>query len=628
MNRSILRLCALVGVLTLAACGKKGPTNPGGSTASIAVSTTAATLSVAQAATGSAPITVARSTYSGDVALTAEGLPAGITATFTPATLSGTATASTLELQVSGTAAVGTTTITVRARGTGVADATTPIAITVTTAGAGAGVSLAASPVNADILPGEGASTTVTFTRTGGFTGGVTFTVTGAPTGMTTTFSSANPVTAATGTLSISTTTAVTPGTYTLVLRANSAGITEATTTWTVVIGPLPVNAFTWRFCDTSRIPVFFAYQNGASGPWRKANDVSAGVFSFNVDQPQIGIATVSNDGSTVVTSVRYVGLGEVAAAAAAECTEHPAAGTKSHTGTVSGIAAATEVVTASLGGSVSSAATLGNPNFSMTGVQSGPRDLIAVLSNLSTSTASRLFLRRGVDQASGTSLGTLDMFGANSFVPATSQLTVTAPNDGSILAQTEFTTATGSGATITTPQLSSGVAATYQGVPEASMVTSDVQLVRVTQNVSASLSRFLVRYIRGPAAVSVSMPSDPGAPTVAAISGATYPRATISGSLPAAFNGPLTFTLQQSSRSRLVEISATPAGRTGTTDYSLSIPDLSGVTGWQSTWALGSGATVVTSTLVGRTNTAADGTPITGSTIFTVVRSGSFTFP
>lgn len=628
MNRPLIRALAVAGALVLAACGRKSPTTPGGSTASIAVSTTAATLSVAQAASGSAPITVARTTYTGDVALTAEGLPAGITASFEPATLSGSASGSTLTLQVSGTAAVGTSTITVRARGTGVTDATTPIAITVTTSGAGAGVSLAASPVNADILPGDAASTTVTFTRTGGFTGGVTFTVTGAPSGMTTTFSSANPVTAATGTLSITTTTAVTPGTYTLVLRANSAGITEATATWTVVIAPLPVNAFTWRFCDTSRIPVFFAYQNGASGPWRKANDVSAGVFSFNVDQPQIGIATVSNDGSTVVTRVRYVGLAEVGAAAAAECTDHPVPGPKTHTGTVSGITAATEVVTASLGGSVSSAATLGNPAFTMSGVPTGARDLIAVLSNLSTSTASRVFLRRGMDQATGTSLGTVDMFGSNSFVPASSQLTVTAPNDGSILAQTEFTTATGSGATITTPQLSSGVAATYQGVPEASMLTTDLQLVRVTQNVSSSLSRFLTRYIRGPVVVSVSMPSDPGAPTVTAISGATYPRATISGTLPAAFNGPVTFSLQQPARSRFVELSATPAGRTGTTDYAISIPDLSGVAGWQSTWALGAGATAVTSTLEGRTGTNPDGTPITGSTIFTVVRSGSFTFP
>ena len=612
----------------MTACGKKSPTPPGGSTASIAISTATPTLSVAQAASGTATISVARTTYTGDVALTAEGLPSGITASFAPATLAGSTTSSVLTLQASGTAAVGTSTITVRARGTGVTDATTPIAITVTTAGAGAGVSLTASPVSADILPGEGATTAVTFTRTGGFTGGVTFTVTGAPTGMTTTFSSANPVTAATGTLSIATTTAVTPGTYTLTLRANSAGITEATATWSIAIAALPVNAFTWRFCDTSRIPTFFAYQNGLTGTWRKANDVSAGVFSFNLDQPQIGIATVSTEGSTVVTRVRYIGLSEVAATAAAECTENLGSGSKSHTGTVVGISTVNEVVTASLGTTVSSAATLGNPGFTMERVLTGPRDLVAVLSNLNTSTSSRIYLRRGVEQATGTSLGALDMFGASSFAPASSTITVTAPNDGTILAQAEFKTASGSGATITTPQLSGGVSATYRAVPEASMITSDVQQVRVTQTVSSTLSRFISRYIRGPVPVTLTMPADPAAPTVTPVTGSAYPRATISGSLPAAFNSTVLFVLEQTTRGRAFELSATPAGRLGTTDYTVTVPDLSALAGWQSTWALAAGATTVTSNFSGRTNTATDGTPIAGSTLFSIVRVGSVTLP
>ncbi|MCC7052401.1 MAG: hypothetical protein IT355_03980 [Gemmatimonadaceae bacterium] len=630
MSTRLTRLALTAGMMLLSACGgRQAPTISGGGTASISVATGAATLSVAQAAAATAEISIARTIYSGDVALSAEGLPSGITATFAPPTLAGSTITSSLTLQASGTAAVGTSTITVRARGTGVADAVTTIAITVTTAGASAAIGLTASPVNADILAGDPASTTVTFTRSGGFTGAVTFTVTGAPAGMTTTFSSANPVTVPSGSLSITTTPAVTPGTYTLTLHATSAGITEATATWLVKIAPLPVNAFTWRFCNPARIPAFFAYQNGPEAAWRRATDVSTGVFSFNVDQPQIGIATVATENGLVTTRVQYVGLGEVAATAAAECAGNPAPGTKAHTGSVSGLSSATEVVTASLGNVVSSGASLLNPTFSLAQVLDGPRDLVAVLSNVAASTASRLYLRRDVNSATGTSLGALDLFGTHSFAPASAPLTVTAPNDGTLLAQTEFTTANGSAATLTSPQLSSGVAATYQGVPEAAMRATDVQLVRVSQSVTnSSLSRSTARYIRGPLALALTMPPDPGAPTVTPVTGYAYPRATVSGALPSAYNGRVEFLLQQPARFRAFALAATPAGRGSSTAYSLSIPDFSALAGWQASWALSSGAATITSSFAGSANAAADGTPIPGTTLVSVIRSGAFTLP
>ena len=615
--------------MLVTACSTKSPTTPAGGATSIAISTATPTLSVAQAASGTATISVARTTYTGDVALTAEGLPSGITATFEPSTLSGSTASSTLSLQASGTAAVGTSTMTVRARGTGVSDATTPIAITVTTAGAGAGVSLAASPVNADILPGDAASTVVTFTRTGGFTGGVTFTVSGAPTGMTTTFSSANPVTAATGTLSITTTAATTPGTYTLTLRAASAGITEATATWTVVIAPLPVNAFTWRFCDPRRVPSFFAYQNGLTGVWRKANDVSSGVFSFNVDQPQVGIAAVSSEGGTIVTRVRYLGLSEIAAAADAECATNPAAGSKTVTGTVSGLTQASEAFSVGLGNVVSATATPTNPAFTLLQVQDGPRDLIAVLQNFSAGTTSRMLVQRGLNPPDGSAIGAVDMFGPSSFAPASAQVTVTAPNDGVIRAQTEFETATSSLTRLIVPQLSSGTPATYQGVPAAILRPTDVQRLRLTQEVaSASLSRSALRYLREPVAVTLTLPPDPATATITVIAGTAYPRASASGVAPTAYSGTIELLLQQTARLRSFSVSATAAGRTSATNYVLTTPDLSTVPGWNATWALAAGTVVATTSFTGASTPGSNGFPAAGTTIFGFLRNTTITLP
>ena len=628
MHNRISRLVLAASVLVWTACsGKKGVTNPPGGTASITVSAGTATLSVAQSATGTSAITVARTAFTGDVALTAENLPTGVTATFTPASLTAGGTTSSLALAVSGTTPTGASTVTVRARGTGVSDATTTVALTVT-ANAGGSVSIALAPATASITAGQSAQTVATITRAGGFTGGVNFTVTGAPTGMTTTFSSANPVTANTVNLSVATLASVTPGSYTLTARANASGLTEATATFVVAVAAPPSNSVTWRFCDPARIPLWFAYQDGLTGTWQRVTETSPGVYTFAYGQPQVGVTTVTTEGAKTVTEVQYFGLSEVVAAGASECSENPIPGAKTLSGTISGFANAQEVATVSMGTALSSAANQSTPTFTITKVPNGAIDLIAVRANLVSSLVQRVLLTRNVNVASGASLGTLDLAAGTSFVPGNGSITVTAPNDGAIFAQNVLTTANGSSAAFSTPQLSSGVAATYQGVPDAQLIASDLQEVQITQVVDTTISRFITRYTRGPTTVTLTMPSDPGAPTVTNVTPSAYTRATASGSLPAAFNSLITLSFDQAARNRLWTVTSTAAGRTGTTTYSFTLPDFSTVPGWQNTWALGSGAAAVTSTVFGQTGAAADGTPITGTTIYTHGRLGRFVFP
>ncbi len=614
----------------LTACsGKKTPTQPV-PTSSIAVSSAAPTLSVAQSAAGTTAITVARTSFSGDVALIAENLPTGVTATFTPATLSAGATSSSVSLAASASATVGgPATVTVRARGTGVSDATTTIAVTITAGAAGA-VSIALSPVGDSVVAGSTVNTVVAITRTGGFTGGVNMTVSGVPaSGVTTTFAAANPVTGNSVNLSIATLASLTPGTYALQVRANSAGLTEALATYTLKIAAPPSNSVTWRYCNANRIPLWFAFQDGLTGSWQRVTETTPGVYTFAYGQPQVGVAAVTSSQGIITTDIRYFGLSEIPGAAAAECTENPVAGTKNLTGSVTGFTSGTEVATVSLGNAISSATSQAVPAFTISNVANGPLDLIAVRANLITSSALRVLISRGVNLANGASLGTLDLAAGTSFVPASGTVTVTAPNDGAIQAQNIFTTANGSSASFTTAQLSTGVQGTYQGIPDALLLTTDIQRFQATQQVGTTLSRFITRYTRGPTnGLTLAMPSDPGAPTITNIVG-TQPRATVAGALPAAFNNQIRFVFTQSARSRNWNLSATPSGRGGTiTAYSLSLPDFSNVTGWQSTWALGSGATDVTSSFFGSSGTAPDGTPITGSVFFTFGRLGSFSFP
>ena len=631
MNRSVSRFVLAASALVLAACGgKKDVTNPPGGTASITVASGSAALSVAQATSGIAAITVGRTNFTGDVVLTAENLPTGVTATFTPATLTSAGTSSSLSLAASATAVAGAaaTNVTIRARGTGVTDATTTIGLSVTVTASGA-ISIAVVPTTASITAGQSAQTVATITRAGGFSGGVNFTVTGtAASGMTTTFSVANPVTANTLTFSVATLASLTPGPYTLILHANAAGLTEATASFVVTVAAPPSNSVTWRFCDPARYPLWFAYQDGLSGSWQRVTETSPGVYTFAYGQPQVGITMVTQDGTEISTDIQYYGLSEVTAAAAAECTDNPIPGTKTLTGTIAGFANGNEVASVSMGSALSNAANQSSPAFSITKVPSGLVDLIALRANFVTSSVQRVLLQRGLNPANNSSLGTLDLAGGTSFAPATGSLTVTAPNDGPLSGQNVFTTPTGSSASFGTPPLSSGVAATYQGMPLGQLLSGELQEVQVQQSVGTTLSRFITRFTREPAIVTLTMPSDPASPTVTNVSGSPYARASASGSLPAAFNTLVTLGFTQASRLRSWSITATAAGRTSLTSYAFTLPDFSAMPGWQNTWGLGSGAADVASTFFGQTGAAADGSPIAGTTIYTIGRLGTFTFP
>ena len=99
---------------------------------SIGLTLTPTALTVAQNANASTSIALARTNFTGDVTLTAENLPAGVTATFTPNPVTGAVATISLQLTASGTAAAGTSNITIRATGTGVTAVTAPLALTIT----------------------------------------------------------------------------------------------------------------------------------------------------------------------------------------------------------------------------------------------------------------------------------------------------------------------------------------------------------------------------------------------------------------------------------------------------------------------------------------------------------------
>jgi hypothetical protein len=126
-------------------------------------------ISVAQGGSNTSTITVTPTGgFTGSVTLAASGLPAGITASFNPAS---TATTSVLTLTASGTAATGPSTVTI----TGTSGSLTQTSTVGLTVAPPANYSLSAGAANpASITPDGSAQASVTVASTNGYTGTVT----------------------------------------------------------------------------------------------------------------------------------------------------------------------------------------------------------------------------------------------------------------------------------------------------------------------------------------------------------------------------------------------------------------------------------------------------------------------
>jgi xyloglucan-specific exo-beta-1,4-glucanase len=164
-------------------------------------------LTVNRGASGASTITITRTGgFTGSVAFSASGLPSGVTAGFNPT--STTENSATLTLAASSTATLGAATVTVTGTSGSLARTTT-ISLTVAQPPT-PDFSLAANPTSLTVNRGASGTSTITITRTGGFTGAVALSASGLPSGVSASFNPAS----ATGTSSVLTLTA--SGTATL----------------------------------------------------------------------------------------------------------------------------------------------------------------------------------------------------------------------------------------------------------------------------------------------------------------------------------------------------------------------------------------------------------------------------
>ena len=189
-------------------------------------------LSIKQGSSGSTTITTAVvDGFDAAIALTATGLPTGVTAAFTPTSIAAPGSgSSTLAITVASTAVAGTYSITV----TGTSGSTvvsTSVSLTVTGTSTGT-FTVSISPTSGYLDQGQSGYGVVTTTVSGGFDSAISFSASGVPSGVTYSFSPTSIAAPGSGTTDFNLTVSRTAptGTSTITITATGGGVTKTTT--------------------------------------------------------------------------------------------------------------------------------------------------------------------------------------------------------------------------------------------------------------------------------------------------------------------------------------------------------------------------------------------------------------
>ena len=581
-------LCALAAPFITACGGGDSTPTPPVVAGTLAVTVTPAAVSVVAGATGLSGAAITRGgSFSGDVALTAEGAPTGATVTFGTAALGAGVTTSTIAIATAGTVTPGSYPLEIKASGTGVTTAAATITLTVT-AGIPQTVAIALAPTSASVVAGAGTSSTATITRGGGFTGAVALTATGTPVGMTVAFTPASIATGATtSAIAIATTSAVTAGTYPIVISAAATGVTTATATLSIAVtAPVVGSNVTLAYCAADA-PIWVAYQDG-TGPWTRVTATGANSYTFSISSGKAGIATVDTVGTGYDLNVTYASTAEINGFG--NTLTLGACGTKSINGTVANVSN-TQFANVTLGYSSKFVIPIASSAFTLTNVASGPQDLFAARLTAATQRVDKIILRRGIDLANGASLAVLDFNAAEAFAPGTANVTVSGLGADTASVASFFNGTRGSTFGIL-GSFNEYVAATgavpYDAVPVAQLSSGELQQLYAFADAAGSSTsqRFSGVYFRAPSDRTLTMGPALGTPTVTRDATGPYSRARSVLVQQTEYNRYFTASYSQTSANRSASVTAT-SGYFGSATWDVAIPDLTGAAGWTNTWGL-----------------------------------------
>ena len=591
-SRQLIRYgLALLSAVVAVGCKDDGDIiDPGAIT--LALNPTGA--SVAQGGSTTTTATLTRTgDFTGSVTLNVTGGPSGVTAAVSDIQTTGLVTTATVTVTVGAAVAPGSYPLVVRGSGTGVTEATANFSLTVTAALPG-NFTLSTTPAtSASVVQGGNTSVTVNLVRTGGFTGGVNLTATGLPAGLTASFDPTS-ATGATSTLTLTAAAALAVGAYPIVIRGNFTGLAEQTVNLTVNVtasgGGTGNVSVSFAACAAADRAVWVAFQDGTAGAWTRVTGTND-VYQFNITSGKGGVAWVVLGTGTSTINVQYYSQAEMTAGVLNFC--GAAASGKTVNATVANLPAGAQG-RVSFGGGF--AAALANGPVQLTNVLDGSQDLVAYAGQLlGPGATDRVFLARGLNPASGGSLGTVDFTGTGSFVVTPGTITLAGGAGGETYSQAMFY--------LTGPSCVSAVLYpigpfsaspfTAYGIGTANQAATDLHRLTVTASQGTTDSRIVTEDFKNIGNRTLTLPSGLGSVT-ASNAGGPYKRPMVVSTFPAELNSSAVMTfLDQTVAGKGGSIIATAAWLGGL-NVSLTLPDFSALAGWSNAWAPATGDQVM----------------------------------
>ena len=498
-------------------------------------------------------------------------------------------------------------------------------------AGVTGSITVAATPAALSVDQGSGSSSTVTLTRTVGFTGPVFLSVTGLPTGITATITPAQLSADATMAAITLTVAAMVPAqTYNATITASATGVATATATLALIVVSQPAGSTDvfYRYCDESENPIFFAYQDGngawqAVGPTAPANtfafkltngfggvmavfptaagNESAGTYRVSSRSPARTLGT-NHDRYSAISSrlrgsahmsrattfsseIKYASARELAQDGAQTCAR--TMGSRTARAVVTGVGAGQYGVL-SLGSSnaLFIGGTSSNP-VTFEDVPFGAFDFVGARLAVPGSPPDRLIVFRNLDvPVNGMFPVTID-FNASSVAPATANATIVGGANDDLEIFTEVVTAR-SGRSLLWFDLapSTTTLRRWAGLPAATMIAGDFHsVVAFATPAREGDFRVTLKYVAQVSDQTLTFGPAMAAPATSVLSPGAYPRIRFQGALAAEYNKgveiELLSTADAGNSFYIVASSAYLASLGDASRYDLAMPDVRDLVGF-----------------------------------------------
>jgi len=379
-------------------------------------------------------------------------------------------------------------------------------------------------------------------------------------------------------------------------------------------------------FCS-DQTPVWFAFQN-QNQQWQRVTPNAEGTFAFTAAD-RLTIAYVTQVGSDYTTQILNVGNTELEKVSGVACLEE--SGTKQLNGTVAGLGTS-QVAQVSMFVS-STYVTPQQSSFALTQLASRPLDLVATRATVAGSNQDfdRIIIRRNLNLVSNATIPTLDFNSIEAAAPATvvgavsgltsNETAFMALNFFSQLATTHFLQ-------YASPLFNGSVS--METVPSQLLNTGDYHDVFVIATTSAGDVRGVENFFGAPANQSLALSTVLAPPTVGPVATTPNVRLRAVVARQPQYNSAVTVLYdQQHNQFSSSEVAVTTTqGYADVGTWDMSIPDLSGVSGWQTAWGLASGGGTVSWTVTaygGRPELLFGASPVLPETIQYASKSSTF---